>query len=50
MGKTDPHDTVIPVSKELMIDSIFEGQSQDMDLEPDYGNDFAQMEFDMDEF
>ena len=49
-GKTDPHDTVIPVSKELMIDSIFEGQFQDIDLEPDYGNDFAQMEFDMDDF
>ena len=49
-GKTDPSDTVIPVSKEIMIDSIFDAQDQDADISPDFGNDFSQSEFDLEEF
>ena len=47
-GKTEPSDTVIPISKEIMIDdSIFD---EEADFSPDFGNDFSQSEFDLDEF
>lgn len=49
-GKTDPHDTVIPISKELVIDSIFDGQIQDAEIEPDFGNNLSQSDFDLEEF
>ena len=33
-----------------MIDSIFDAQDQDADISPDFGNDFSQSEFDLEEF
>lgn len=47
-GKTDPHDTVIPISSEIANDRIFDEHELDQGFE--LGNDFAQSELDLDEF
>lgn len=47
-GVTEPHDTVIPISRELEADAIFE--DRDLDTGFDLGNDAFMSDFDLDEF
>ena len=47
-GKTDPCDTVVPISREIANDRIFDEQELDQGFE--LGNDFMQSELDLDEF
>lgn len=46
-GKTDPHDTIIPINKELQAESIFDGQVFDKEIQPDFERDFAMDNLDL---
>lgn len=45
-GITEPEETLIPISREIESESIFEDRNMDIS----FGNDSAQLEFDLDEF
>lgn len=48
-GKTDPHETVIPISKELVAESILDEQVVDTAFDHNFDHSFDTV-FDMDEF